>query len=420
MTQAFGHATIVGYGHQSVFGTGVVPSAFLEALQESMQLTQSAVRQGTLARAGMLRYTKSKRMVGGAISHYMPYQGAELLLLHATGGTPQSAQIGSTGVYTHTFVLGEKLPEAGLSVFVGRDGVAAGVGDAMRYDSCQVGDLTLTQDLEGRMVLALELEGREETLVNTAAPTYPTAPEVDWTELTTLSVDGGSPITVNASLAEFKISNPLADDRFKLGSRLRKGLGRGGQREVTGKLALEFDSLAEYNLFRALTECSIEAEWTGAIAAGSTPYKFRISIPRAVFSGTTPNATEAGPISFEMPFDCFIGDGDADEITIELDNLLTSVTQALPGAPLNGSATQASSTQIDLAWTDGAGTDDVYIWMSLTPNVNETTEIDSVAAAAEAYSATGLTTATDYYFWLQSENEVGRSAKAGPFTATTA
>lgn len=325
MSQAFGHATVVGYGEQSAWGTAVTPTAFLEAMQESMQLTQSAVRQGTLARAGMLRYTKSKRMVGGGVQHYMPYQGAELLLKHATGGTVASAQIGTTGVYTHTFTMAEKLPEAGLTVFVARDGVAAGTGDAMKYDSCQVADLTLTQDVEGRMLLAAEFQGRDEALANAEAASYTGAPEVDWTELTTLTVNGGSPLTVEAKLAEFKIGNPLADDRFKLGSRLRKGLGRGDLRIVTGKLELEFDSLSEYNLFRALTECAISAEWTGPIAAGSTPYKFRIDIPRAVFSGSTPNATDAGPISIEMPFDAFIGTGDEDEITLELDNLLTSV-----------------------------------------------------------------------------------------------
>lgn len=382
-----------------------------------MQLNQSAVRQGTLARAGMKRYTKSKRMVGGSIQHYMPYQGAELLIRHATGGTPTSAQIGSTGVYTHTFILGEKLPEAGLSVVVARDAVASGVSDAMRYDSCQIGDLTLTQDLEGRMMLALEFQGREESLINTPTPTYPTAPEVDWTELTTLTVEGG---TVNASLAEFKISNPLADDRFKLGSRLRKGLGRGDMRVVTGKLLLEFDSMTEYALFRGMTECAIAAEWTGAIAAGSTAYKFRIDIPRAVFSGTTPNAGDSGPISFEMPFDAFLGDSDEDEITIEIDNLLTEVSQALPGAPLNITATADGATAIDLAWTNGTGSDTVDVYRSLTPNFNDATDIADVASPTAVYEASGLTTATAYYFWLRSRNEVGNSLLAGPVTATTA
>lgn len=323
MGQAFGHATVVGYGAQSAFGTKVAPEVWLEATQESMALTQSAIRQPTLARAGVNRYTPSKRLVGGSIQHYVPYQGMELLLKHATGGNVSTAEIGSTGVYTHTFTLGEKLPEAGLSVYVGRD--AGAIGKAFVYDSCQVADLTLTQDLEGRMMAAIELQGRDEVEDDEDTPSYPTAPEVQWTELTTLTMSDGTPITVDASLTEFKISNPLADDRFKLGSRLRKGLGRGDVRSVTGKLNLEFDKLAEYRFFSQLKEAVIIAEWTGPIAAGTTPYKFRIEIPKAVFSGSTPQAGDSGPISFEMPFDCFIGGGGQDEIAIKVSNLLEEV-----------------------------------------------------------------------------------------------
>lgn len=413
MSQAFGHATVIGYGEQSAWGTAVTPTAWLEALQESMQLTQSAVRQSTLAKAGVSRFVQSKRSVGGSVQHFVPYQGMELLLKHATGGTPSSAQIGSTGVYTHTFTFSEKLPEAGLTVKVGRDGVAAGVGDQMVYDSAQIADLTLTQDLEGRMQVAIEFAGRDEALASEDVPSYGTAPEVQWTELTTMTVASGA---IAASMTEFKIANPLADDRFKLGSRLRKGLGRGDFRAVTGKLALEFDSLTAYNLFRGMTECAIAAEWTGPIAAGSTPYKFRINIPRAVFSGTTPNATEAGPISIEMPFDAFIGTGGEDEITIEVDNLLTSVSQALPGAPLNLAA--VATTTITLTWEDGAGADTVHIFRGLTANINDAAEVDDVAAGAETFADTGLSIAVPYYYWVRSSNEAGVSAFAGPVTAT--
>jgi hypothetical protein len=325
MTQAFGHATAIGYSAQVAWGTAVpTPSAWLEPLQESMQLVQSAVGQPTLARSGVSRYTKSKRSVGGAISHFMPYQGAEILLKHAMGGAVSSAQIGATGVYTHTFTFADKLPTPGLTINVNRD--VSAVTDSFIYDSCQIADLTLTSDVEGRMVLALEFQGRDETRDATPqTPSYGTAPEVDWTELTTLTLDDGTPVTCAARLAEFKISNPLADDRFKLGSRLRKGLGRGDHRAVTGKLALEFDSFQEYAFFQALTELAITAEFTGPEADNGEFYKISIQIPKAVMSGTTPNATEAGPINIEVPFTCFMGDSLEDEITIELTNLLTSV-----------------------------------------------------------------------------------------------
>ena len=84
------------------------------------------------------------------------------------------------------------------------------------------------------------------------------------------------------------------------------------------------DELRLFNTYKK--EVKVTFEWTGSDADPGTPYALRIILPRVGFSGTTPHAGDSGPISFEMPFDAFRDNGTpADEITIEVDNLLTAI-----------------------------------------------------------------------------------------------
>jgi len=319
MAQAFGYDTDFGYAEEVTFGTRVAPTNFNEINTESMVLTQSAIGKTVLNSAAENSYVLSKRSTAGSIEACVPFQGMEILFKHLTAGTPSSAQQGGTLVYKHTFVLADNLL-TGLSLYLSRDGDA--IGTAYAYTGCQISAATFVQDVENQLIATWEFAGQDEAEVVTVSPTYPTANAVDWTQVSTATFAG---TTVDAMVSEFKISNPLAEDRFKLGSRLRKGLGRADTRKVEGKVTLEFDGVVEYNLFRASTDTAIIIEWVGAIADAGEAYKFKVTCPRAVFSGTTPNAGDPGPLSMEMTFNAFTGTSAEDAITIEINNLLTSI-----------------------------------------------------------------------------------------------
>jgi hypothetical protein len=182
--------------------------------------------------------------------------------------------------------------------------------------------LTLTQDEENFVKIAVDFEGREETKVSNSAPTYPTFNGVSWDQVTTFTAAGGS--TFACRMAEFKIENDLADNRYKLGSRLRIGMGRKAVRKVTGKLQFEFDNVSLYDQFRNFTEGTLSAIWTGGLAGGSTPYSLTIAIQRLIFTGTTPKANGPGPVIIDMPFEALYN-GTNDEIQITLQNLVTAI-----------------------------------------------------------------------------------------------
>ncbi len=319
MAQAFGYDTDFGYAEEPSFGTVTAPTNFNEINSESLQLTQSAIAKSTLNSAGENSYVLSKRAVGGSVEACVPFQGMELLFKNVTGGTPISTQVGATLVYNHVFVLGDDL-DTYLSLYVGRD--ADAIGTAYNYSGCQISALTLTQDVESQLIANWEFIGKDESKVAASAPTFPAANAADWTQVSTATFNGG---TVDAMVTEFKIENPLAEDRYKLGDRTRKGVGRSDTRKITGKVTLEFDDVAEYDLFRDSTETAIIMEWVGAVADAGEEYKFKITVPRAVFNGTTPNASEAGPLQMDMTFNGFTGTGAEDAITFEINNLLTTI-----------------------------------------------------------------------------------------------
>lgn len=321
MTIAQGYKTKVGWGAQSVFGTGVAPTNFarvnvggFKGSNEQKPIlvpTQESVRQAN--------YVSGKIAVAPTMAMPFTFQGLELLLKHATGGTPVDTQIGSTAVYTHSFVLADSLPAAGLSVHWEAD--AGVMGTAYRYESAKINKLTLSQDMEKALSMSVDFIGQKETKQSSVSASYAAQNMVAWNQVTTMNINGSA---VKSKMSEFVIDNALDGDIYVLGSQFRDDVLRKDSRIITGKQQVLVDSGTLYDLYRNQTEVAIAMEWTGPIADGSTPFKMRVNVPRLIFTGTPPDVSGQGPVWIELPWQGLYN-GSADEITIELDNLLTAV-----------------------------------------------------------------------------------------------
>lgn len=105
-------------------------------------------------------------------------------------------------------------------------------------------------------------------------------------------------------------------------------------------------------------------------------------------------------------------------------NTASATTQAgtgtVPAAPSNLSATVASSSQINLAWTDNATTETGFT-VDRATNSSFSTGLVSTNAGANVTSlqATGLTASTTYYFRVRATNAAGSSANSSTASATT-
>ena len=92
----------------------------------------------------------------------------------------------------------------------------------------------------------------------------------------------------------------------------------------------------------------------------------------------------------------------------------------VPAAPTNLSATAASSSQINLSWTDNSTNEAGFKVERSTASGGPYTEIATVASGITSYSNGGLSAKTTYYYRVRAYNAAGNSAYAGPASATTA
>ena len=87
-----------------------------------------------------------------------------------------------------------------------------------------------------------------------------------------------------------------------------------------------------------------------------------------------------------------------------------------PAAPSNLAATAASSSQIDLSWTDNSDNETGFI---IERCAGTTCSYISLGSNATSYSDTGLTANTSYSYRVKASNSGGDSAYSNSATATT-
>jgi subtilisin family serine protease len=99
-------------------------------------------------------------------------------------------------------------------------------------------------------------------------------------------------------------------------------------------------------------------------------------------------------------------------------NTASATTQAAPAAPTNLTATAASTSKINLAWTDNSSNEAGFSLERSTDGVNFTLAA-SLAANATAYSNTSLNAATTYTYRIRSHDVPNYSAFSNTASATT-
>jgi hypothetical protein len=98
--------------------------------------------------------------------------------------------------------------------------------------------------------------------------------------------------------------------------------------------------------------------------------------------------------------------------------LNTSSGSSIPAAPANLTATAASSTQINLSWTDDSTNETGFLIERSTDGVNFT-QIATAPVNATSFQDSNLTAATTYYYRVRASGTGGNSAYSNIANATT-
>ncbi len=117
-----------------------------------------------------------------------------------------------------------------------------------------------------------------------------------------------------------------------------------------------------------------------------------------------------------------ITDNFADSANVVMaDAIKFSYVQAItpPAAPSGLTATAATSSQINLSWTDNSTDEDNFILARSTTSGGPYSDIATLAANATSYSNINLAGNTTYYYVVRAVNAGGSSANSAQASATT-
>lgn len=211
-------------------------------------------------------------------------------------------------VFDSTYKLTDDLP-TGITFAVDRD-TSAFIVEGGKIDS-----LSLSNDVGGWMMGTIGIVGEDMTNGAVTAATLPTSPLVTFAQG---AISHGSAIPVTSW--SFTLSNNLKTDRRFIGSRLISEPKRSGKIEVTGTMTAEFDSVSEYDDFRAATEREITMTYTGGDIKTGFTYTMTITFPITILTSGNPTISDEGAIMIELPFKAYATDSSTREFNIVLRN----------------------------------------------------------------------------------------------------
>lgn len=278
---------------ETTYGTVVTPDRGFEFVEESLELTIARIESSAL-RAGSRvlrsdRWASGQRSVSGAVKMELANKSFGRWFKHCLGGvaTAQPDAGGAPTVYKHTFTPGD-MP-VGQTIQVGKPD-AAGTVQPFTYHGCKVTQWTLECAVGQIAMFSVSILGEDEdNSTSLAVASYPASLSLMTFVNGTLTV-GGSALDVKS--ASVQGTNVLAEDRYFLGSALRKNPLEAGLRDLTGNVEPEFAGLTPYQRFLNGTEAELILLFQGGTISGS--FKFETKITANVrFDGKTP--TVGGP-----------------------------------------------------------------------------------------------------------------------------
>lgn len=305
----------LGIAQETVYGTYVAPTRFLEYNSEGLAPDKQVLRTRSngdqFQRRGRTRHYI--RGGGGPIELDFMNQGMGLLLKHALGAVA-TEDAAADDFYVHTFTPAS---DGGAGDFLTIQKGLADTGGVVRpfnYVGSKILTWQLQQQLDQNLKFSLTIDSKTvQTSSGLAVASYPD----DLTALAfidaTLTVDG-TPVCVN----EFTIGGARALDvnRRCLGNTKREPVAN-GEYAITGTLNREFEGMDQYDDWIAGAEAALVATW----AYGD--FGLVVTLPVIEYTGDAPQSNGSEIVRQNLPFMAMLGDDPIIELAY-------TTTDALP------------------------------------------------------------------------------------------
>lgn len=286
----------LGVAEESTYGTPVTPTRFYEFTSESLKhdierIESAGLRKGTRYQRSD-RWKAGKKAPGGDVTFELVNKSMGLLFKHAIGSAVVTTPGGTTP--RDITCTPADLP-TGLTLQKGLPKLD-GVVQPFTYHGAKVASWKLEGALDqiGMLTLSFVAED-EDTTTGLAAASYPTGLSLFSFVEGKLSVAGAEVFVDSFSL---ETNNALKDDRFRIGSQLRREPKEAQVRESTGEFTADFDSTTAYNRFTTGLEAALELLFRGAEIEPGFNYEVKATL-NVRFDGETANAD--GPEEIRQP-----------------------------------------------------------------------------------------------------------------------
>ncbi len=309
----------IGVATESTFKTGVTPTRWVEFTDENLAWNKN-VKQGKGLRVASRVARSARRVVpsasgGGDFTVEATSKGLGLLWQYIMGANTYTLVSGSTyqGVYTlgdavTPFTLQKGVPH------VNSDGTLT--VDPQTFSGCTVTQAEIAFPNADIVTVKATVDAADLTTATSyTAPSYPSAPTLfhfangtvstgTLTAPTTTAL--ASAVTAVADIRGGSVMvnhNPALDKGLNLGSAGRHGQPTVGLRQITGKLDVEYDSVAFRDAVLAETPMSLVLTWTGG-ALSTGVETLQVVLPEIKFNSEIPKTNGTDLIVQSMDFEC--------------------------------------------------------------------------------------------------------------------
>lgn len=311
----------LGVKAESTYGTAVTVDRFYEFDSEGIEPDVATIDvQGIRAGSRFQRTDRTARIVRGyAGSITMPIlnKNMGLLFQHAFGDDTITTITGTARRHTIT-----PADQAGkfLTLQMGKPSVD-GTVQPFTYNGGKIVGVEMMCGVDEALKATFDFDFKgASTATSLATASYVASQEAFYWPQAGVTVAGS---TFYAKGFKCKYTPNLAVDRRFLGNTKKEPL-IAGFGSIEGELDAEFESLTEYTNFIAGTQQALVITFTTtSFITGSTPYVFKITVPKANWMDAAPSVTDTGILKLTLPFRGE-DDGTNAPITVTLDNADTA------------------------------------------------------------------------------------------------
>lgn len=328
-----GLASSLGFGKESVYGTYVPATKFVEFNKADLGRKKNIAQgQGLAAGRSMMhqgRRVQTTREVDGSVNIDVVNRGLGLLWANLFGGASPTPTLvpSKASSYTSTFTFGDQTGLS-LSMQLGVPPVDKAAAQAFSVAGCKITEAELSCELNGILTAALTIDGQEiydptdvgaKTLT---AASYPTSLRefvgTDWAMTITPSSTGTPVPLQGVRKASVKVSRSQDTERFYVnGGRLKAEPIANGFQAWTGSLSADYwidaagtaKSLA--SLFAADESFALTWTFTGNLIEAGVNDSWSLTLPACYLDDQTPTVDGPGVISNDYPFTVLTNDAGA-------------------------------------------------------------------------------------------------------------